>query len=74
MAVHAAVGIGAAEQLEQLRHALDSRDVIGQAKGMIMTEQGLSAEAAFAVMVAQARDSNTRMHDLATRLIAGRQP
>ncbi|MGB5951337.1 MAG: ANTAR domain-containing protein [Ornithinimicrobium sp.] len=73
LAVHAAVGVGAAEQLEQLRNALYSRDVIGQAKGMIMTQQGLSAEAAFAVMVRQARDTNTRMHDLATRLVARSQ-
>ncbi|MGB3185007.1 MAG: GAF and ANTAR domain-containing protein [Ornithinimicrobium sp.] len=70
LAVHSAVGVGAAEREEQLRHALDSRDVIGQAKGMIMAHQGLSAEAAFAIMVRQARDTNTRMSDLATRLVA----
>lgn len=73
LAVHAAVGVGAAEQEEQLRHALDSRDVIGQAKGLIMATQRVSAEAAFAVMVRQARDTNTRMHDLATQLVARAQ-
>ncbi len=70
LAVHSAVGVGSAEREEQLRNALDSRDVIGQAKGMIMARQGLSAEAAFGIMVRQARDTNTRMADLATRLVA----
>lgn len=70
VSVHAAVGLGAAECEEQLRTALDSRDVIGQAKGMIMVQQGICAEDAFAVMVRQARDTNTRIHDLATRLVA----
>ncbi len=73
-AVHASVGIGTTEREEHLRAALQSRDVIGQAKGMIMASQGMSSEAAFAVMVRQARDTNTRMHDLATRLVGRQQP
>jgi hypothetical protein len=70
LAVHASVGIGAAEREEQLRTALSSRDVIGQAKGLIMARQGLSAEAAFALMVKQARDTNTRIHDLAVGVVS----
>ncbi|HKJ10840.1 MAG TPA: ANTAR domain-containing protein [Ornithinimicrobium sp.] len=70
LAVHASAGIGAAEREEQLRHALNSRDVIGQAKGLIMAQQGLSADAAFALMVRQARDTNTRMHDLAVGVVS----
>jgi hypothetical protein len=70
LAVHASAGIGAAEREEQLRTALTSRDVIGQAKGLIMAQQGLSAEAAFAVMVRRSRDTNTRIHDLAVEIVS----
>ncbi|MGB7449913.1 MAG: GAF and ANTAR domain-containing protein [Ornithinimicrobium sp.] len=70
LAVHASAGIGAAEREEQLRTALTSRDVIGQAKGLIMAQQGLSAEAAFAVMVRQSRDTNTRLHELAVGVVS----
>lgn len=70
IAIHASVGVAAAEREEQLRLAIGTRDVIGQAKGMIMSSQGISAEAAFAVMVQQARDTNVRIHDLATRLVS----
>lgn len=69
LAVHAAVGIGQAEREEQLRVALDSRDVIGQAKGLIMAQQGVSAGTAFDLLVRQSRDSNTRLRDLAQGVV-----
>jgi ANTAR domain len=74
LAVHASVGIGSAEREEQLRAALDSRDLIGQAKGLIMAQQQVSADHAFALMVRQARDTNTRLRDLAATLVSGHRP
>lgn len=74
LAVHASVGVGSAERESQLRTALDSRDVIGQAKGLIMAQQQVSADEAFALLVRQARDTNTRLRDLAATLVAGHRP
>lgn len=69
MAVHAAVGVGNAEREEQLHEALESRDLIGQAKGLIMAQQGVEAGLAFNLLVRQSRDTNTRLRDLAARLV-----
>ncbi len=74
LAVHSSVGIGSAEREEQLRAALDSRDLIGQAKGLIMAQQQVSADTAFALLVRQARDTNTRLRDLAATLVSGHRP
>lgn len=74
LAVHASVGLGAAQREAQLREALDSRDLIGQAKGLIMAQQDISAEEAFDLLVRQSRDTNTRLRDLAMALLAGHRP
>ncbi|WP_285619658.1 ANTAR domain-containing protein [Kineosporia sp. NBRC 101677] len=63
---------------EQLRQALASRAVIDQAKGMIMLSRRCSAEEAFAVLVRMSNDSNRKIRELATELVAdavqGRPP
>jgi GAF domain-containing protein len=57
---------------EQLQRALHSRIVIEQAKGALIERQGISAEAAFALLRATARASRRRVADVAADVLAGR--
>lgn len=54
-----------------LRRAIDSRDVIGQAKGILMARRGVSAEEAFDILRRTSQDLNVKLaelaHTLATR-------
>ena len=56
---------------DQLTHALDSRVVIEQAKGMLAERAGLTVEAAFSTLRKYARSHNRRLADVATGLIDG---
>jgi ANTAR domain/GAF domain len=49
-ATHAALALADAQRVTHLRQALVNRDVIGQAKGILMTRLGITADAAFARM------------------------
>ena len=56
---------------EQLQHALNSRIVIEQAKGMVAEHAGLDMEKAFAALRNHARNHNARLADVANDLIRG---
>jgi GAF domain-containing protein len=56
---------------QQLQHALNSRIVIEQAKGMVAQRQGLNMEQAFSALRAHARNHNLRLVDVAEALISG---
>lgn len=56
---------------EQLNHALNSRVVIEQAKGMIGERKGLNMEMAFATLRNHARSHNLRLADVARDVISG---
>lgn len=51
-----------------LHRALGTRDVIGQAKGILMERQHLSAGAAFDILRATSQRLNLRLHEVAARL------
>lgn len=55
----------------RLHEAIDSRDVIGQAKGILMARQGIDADAAFEVLRHASQDLNIKLVDVA-RLLADR--
>ena len=57
---------------EQLNHALNSRIVIEQAKGMVAEREGLDMEQSFSRLRAHARNHNLRLADLARGIIEGR--
>ncbi len=62
-----------AEQLTgQLQHALESRVVIEQAKGITSVALGVSVDEAFQVLRGYSRSHNRRLADLAADLAAGR--
>ena len=57
-------------EVQQLRHAVDSRDVIGQAKGILMARRRLSSAEAFDVLRRTSQDNNIKLRDLAETLVA----
>ena len=57
---------------EQLNHALNSRVVIEQAKGMVAERVGLNMEQAFSTLRNHARNHNLRLVDVARDVIDGR--
>lgn len=72
-AMHAASALGQAQQVGQLHQAMASRDVIGQAKGMLMERFGLDAEQAFAMLVQSSQQVNMKLLAVA-RWLTGSSP
>ena len=69
LAAHAAAAILAARQSEQLESALSTRDRIGQAKGIIMERYGVDDVRAFEMLRRLSQDANTKLADIAQRVI-----
>jgi GAF domain-containing protein len=59
---------------QQLQHALNSRVVIEQAKGMVAERESLNMEEAFSALRTHARNHNLRLVDVAEAVIAGSLP
>jgi GAF domain-containing protein len=69
LAAHAAAAILASRQGQQLESALSTRDRIGQAKGIIMERYGVDDVRAFDMLRRLSQDSNTKLIDIAQRVI-----
>lgn len=60
---------------EHLSRALDSRDIIGQAKGILMREHGIDGDAAFDMIRRASQHRNVKVHTLAEQIVwAGQLP
>jgi GAF domain-containing protein len=75
---HAAVALGnaylyhrAADLARHLQTAMDSRAVIEQAKGIIMSQRRCTAEEAFAVLTGVSQETNRKVRDVAAALVTG---
>jgi len=62
------------DENEQLRRALETRDTIGQAKGILMERFNTDATRAFEILVKLSQESNTRVADLAHKLVKVEHP
>lgn len=69
LAAHIAVAIAAAQQVEQLSHALDTRTMIGQAVGILTERYQLDPPLAFQVLTRISSHTNTKLRDVARELI-----
>jgi transcriptional regulator with GAF, ATPase, and Fis domain len=69
LATHAAITLIAAKKEVQFESALASRDVIGQAKGIIMERFKLDAGRAFALMTKLSQDANIPVRVLAQQIV-----
>ncbi len=79
LAAHASTALAAtmassAADLEvaQLKDALRSRDVIGQAKGILMERRGISADEAFGVLRSASQSLNVKLAQIAQTLVERR--
>jgi hypothetical protein len=70
VATHAATALIAHDKELQFRSALASRDVIGQAKGMLMERFGVDALRAFELLVKVSQHSNTRVARVAADIVS----
>lgn len=69
LAAHAAVAIVSSRQGEQLESALSNRDIIGQAKGVIMERFNVDAVRAFEMLRELSQTSNTRLAEIAQKVV-----
>jgi GAF domain-containing protein len=69
LAAHAAAAILASRHGEQLESALTSRDLIGQAKGIIMERFKVDAVRAFELLRELSQSSNTKLVDVAQSVV-----
>ncbi|GLY47802.1 ANTAR domain-containing protein [Lentzea sp. NBRC 102530] len=79
LAMHGSLALAHARLAEQaglrqaeLRRAIESRDVIGQAKGVLMQRLGISADEAFALLRTTSQHLNTKLVEIA-RTVAARR-
>ncbi len=69
LAAHAAAAILASREGDQLQSALSTRDRIGQAKGIIMERFKIDDVRAFAMLRQLSQDTNTKLIEVAQRVI-----
>jgi hypothetical protein len=66
--MHAHLAVRHAAQTDQLHAAIASRDVIGQAKGILMQRYKITADQAFSVLKHASAETHTKLRDVAERL------
>jgi hypothetical protein len=66
--VHAGIALQAAQKAETLLAALETRDIIGQAKGILMERQHISDDEAFQVLVRASQRLNIKLSVVASQL------
>ena len=70
--VQAALLLYGADQAAHLQKAVDSRDLIGQAKGILMERFGMDDEGAFQMLVRTSQDTNLKLTAVARWLTTDR--
>ncbi|MDR7301408.1 GAF and ANTAR domain-containing protein [Haloactinomyces albus] len=68
-ASYAAVVLSGKRREDQLTEALATRDVIGQAKGLLMAREKITGEQAFRQLVRSSQDSNIKLAELARWMV-----
>jgi transcriptional regulator with GAF, ATPase, and Fis domain len=65
LASHAAIAVADALDTNHITTALGSRDVIGQAKGILMERHEITPAMAFALLAKTSQDTNRTLHEVA---------
>jgi GAF domain-containing protein len=68
LAAHAALGLAATRKELNLQEALESRDIIGQAKGILMERFKITSREAFDMLVIASQETHRKLRDLASEL------
>jgi GAF domain-containing protein len=61
------------ELTDQLQTALESRDTIGQAKGVLMARHGVGSAEAFEMLRERSQRANVKLRDVAREIVAGQR-
>jgi GAF domain-containing protein len=69
LATFAALALADAQRADQMHDALSNRDVIGQAKGILMQRHGIAADAAFGVLSRVSQAENMKLAEIARRFV-----
>jgi GAF domain-containing protein len=69
LAAHFSVAIAAATTSANLRLAMESRELIGQAKGMLMERFKITSTEAFDLLVTASQHQNRKLRDIAAELL-----
>lgn len=69
VASHAAVAFAGAKKTRQLGEAIDSRDIIGQAKGILMERHKITGPEAFITLSMASQRSNLKLWNVADHLV-----
>lgn len=69
LATFAALALAEAQRTNQMHEALGNRDVIGQAKGILMERHGIAADAAFGVLSRVSQAENMKLAEIARRFV-----
>jgi methanogenic corrinoid protein MtbC1/GAF domain-containing protein len=68
-AIHAAVALHAAIQQRTLTEAIATRDLIGQAKGILMEREAIDGDRAFEMLRTVSNETNTKLRDVAASIV-----
>jgi GAF domain-containing protein len=69
LAALSAVAVSESKQRARMERALANRDLIGQAKGILMHRHGVRSEAAFAMLRAHSQRTNNKLLVVAERVV-----
>src|SRR5690348_16099581 len=68
LACHAAIALAGGRKVDNLHLALQSRDTIGQAKGILMERYKIDAVQAFDLLIAASQATHRRLNSIAEQL------
>ncbi len=71
LASHIAIAIASARGIDSLVAGLDTRSIIGQAIGIVMERFDMPADTAFTLLTRLSTTSNTKLHEVASAVVAG---
>jgi GAF domain-containing protein len=69
LAAVSAVALAESQQRERMERAMANRDLIGQAKGILMYRDGIRADAAFEMLRAHSQRTNSKLLVVAERVV-----
>jgi len=70
LAIHTSVVMGKVIAVDDLHRALQTRQLIGQAVGIVMYRYAVDEQAAFAYLTRTSQNSNVKLHDVAAQIVA----
>ena len=68
-ATHAAMAYAAARTEATLTHTIETRELIGQAQGILMERHKITSDKAFALLIRVSQQKNMKLRDIAEQLV-----